>query len=210
MLGYMKKWVGFQERLSETLPILPVYINIYFDFYTRDLQNYWIADHTTWAGAIIAARMNKGTISEEEMKGLLEDYNRVMGFEKAQEAASFNTVHQNKTRPDASAGALANFPQSVQEQIPAEYRTVNEFVTASISENYQNVKSATIQFAFETQYPANEKAYLIFGVMDGNDLEWIVNEAEVLENGSVSVELQKDQLDRLAGKPFPLIVVSRQ
>ena len=210
MLGYMKKWVGFQERLSETLPILPVYINIYFDFYTRDLQNYWIADHTTWAGAIIAARMNKGTISEEEMKGLLEDYNRVMGFEKAQEVASFNTVHQNKTTPDTSAGALANFPQSVQEQIPAEYRTVNEFVTASISDNYQNVKSATIQFAFETQYPANEKVYLIFGVMDGNDLEWIVNEAEVLENGSVSVELRKDQLDQLAGKPFPLIVVSRQ
>ena len=46
--------------------------------------------------------------------------------------------------------------------------------------------------------------------MDGNDLEWIVNEAEVLENGSVSVELQKEQLDQLAGKPFPLIVVSRQ
>ena len=30
------------------------------------------------------------------------------------------------------------------------------------------------------------------------------------ENGGVSVELQKDQLDQLAGKPFPLIVVSRQ
>ena len=210
MLSYMKKWVGFQERLSETLPILPVYINIYFDFYTRDLQNYWIADHTTWAGAIIAARMNKGTVTEEEMKGLLDDYNRVMGYEKAQDAVLFNTVHQKKTKPDASAGALANFPQSVQEQIPEEYRTVNEFVTASISENYRNVKSATIQFAFETQYPANEKVYLIFGVMDGNDLEWIVNEAEVLENGSVSVELQKEQLDQLAGKPFPLIVVSRQ
>ncbi len=91
-----------------------------------------------------------------------------------------------------------------------EYRTVNEFVTASISENYQNVKSATIEFAFETKYPADEKVYLIFGVMDGNDLEWIVREAEVLENGGVSVELQKDQLDQLAGKPFPLIVVSRQ
>ena len=105
---------------------------------------------------------------------------------------------------------MANFPLNVQEQIPAEYRTVNEFVTASISENYQNVKSATIEFAFETKYPADEKVYLIFGVMDGNDLEWIVREAEVLENGGVSVELQKDQLDQLAGKPFPLIVVSRQ
>ena len=210
MLAYMKKWVGFQERLSETLPILPVYINIYFDFYTRDLQNYWIADHTTWAGAIIAARMNKGTITEEEMKGLLDDYNRVMGYEKAQEAAAINTVHQTKTRPDPSAGALANFPQSVQEQIPAEYRTVNEFVTASISENYRNVKSATIEFAFETKYPADEKVYLIFGVMNENDTEWIVTQAEVLKNGGVNVELQKDQLDQLAGKPFPLIVVSRQ
>ena len=210
MLAYMKKWVGFQERLSETLPILPVYINIYFDFYTRELQNYWIADHTTWAGAIIAARMNKGTVTEEEMKSLLADYNRVMGYETALDAAALDTVHQTKTKPDASAGALANFPQSVQEQIPAEYRTVNEFVTASISENYQNVKSVTIQFAFETKYPVGEKVYLIFGVMDGTDTEWIVNQAEVLENGSVSVELQKEQLDKLAGRPFPLIVVSRQ
>ena len=46
--------------------------------------------------------------------------------------------------------------------------------------------------------------------MDDNDMEWIVSRAEVLENGSVSVELQKDQLDQLAGKPFPLIAVSRQ
>ena len=72
------------------------------------------------------------------------------------------------------------------------------------------MKSATIQFAFETKYPAGEKVYLIFGVMGENDTEWIVSQAEVLENGSVSVELEKDQLDLLAGKPFPLIVVSRQ
>ena len=40
--GYMLKWFYFQQRLSDLLPILPVYINIYFDFYTRELHNYLI------------------------------------------------------------------------------------------------------------------------------------------------------------------------
>ena len=208
--SYMRKWVGFQERLSETLPILPVYINVYFDFYTRNLHNYWIADHTTWANAIIAARMYKGSVTDKEMEGLLEDYNRVLSNDAAGKAAAFNTDHQVKTDPDASAGALAGFPQSVREQIPAEYRAVNEFVTVRISDDYQNVKSATIQFAFETRYPAGETVYLIFGAAGANDTEWIVSQAEVLSNGSVSVELQKDLLDRLAGEPFPLVVVSKQ
>ena len=208
--SYMRKWVGFQERLSETLPILPVYINVYFDFYTRNLHNYWIADHTTWANAIVAARMYKGSVTDKEMEGLLEDYNRVLSNDTAGKEAAFNTDHQVKTGPDASAGALAGFPQSVREQIPAGYRSVNEFVTVRISDDYQNVKSATIQFAFETKYPAGDTVYLIFGAAGENDTEWIVCQAEVLSNGSVSVELQKDLLDRLAGEPFPLVAVSKQ
>ena len=208
--SYMRKWVGFQERLSETLPILPVYINVYFDFYTRNLHNYWIADHTTWANAIVAARMYKGSVTDKEMEGLLEDYNRVLSNDTAGKEATFNTDHQVKTGPDASAGALAGFPQSVREQIPAGYRSVNEFVTVRISDDYQNVKSATIQFAFETKYPAGDTVYLIFGAAGENDTEWIVCQAEVLSNGSVSVELQKDLLDRLAGEPFPLVAVSKQ
>lgn len=210
MLGYMQKWVAFQERLSETLPILPVYINVYFDFSTVELQNYWIADHTTWASAMIAARMSRGKITSEEMEELLEDYHRVTASEATGDAVMYRSAHQEKTAPDASAGALAGFPKDIQEQIPAEYRTVNEFITASISDDYRNVKSAEIQFAFETQYTAGETVYLIFGIIGENETEWIVSKAEVLENGSVGVELQKDQLDKLAGKPFALVAVSRQ
>ena len=208
--SYMQKWVGFQERLSETLPILPVYINVYFDFYTSDLHNYWVADHTTWANAIIAARMYKGAVTDKEMEGLLEDYGHVTNNDTAAGAAAFSTEHQVKTGPDASAGAIAGFPKDVQDQIPAEYRAVNEFVTVTISDNYQNVKSATIQFAFETKYPAGEDVYLVFGILGEDNIDWIVSRAKVLENGNVSVELQKDQLDQLAGKPFPLVVVSKQ
>jgi ABC-type transport system substrate-binding protein len=210
MFGYMKKWVAFQERLSETLPILPVYINVYFDFSTVELQNYWIADHTTWASAMIAARMSRGKITSEEMAELLEDYNRMKDSDNIGEAILLRSAHQEKTTPDASAGALAGFPKDIQDQIPAEYRTVNEFITATISDDYRNVKSAEIQFGFETKYTAGETVYLIFGIIGENETEWIVSRAGVLENGSVSVELQKDQLDKLAGKPFALVAVSKQ
>ena len=210
VFSYMQKWVGFQERLSETLPILPVYSNVYCDFYTNDLHNYWIADHTTWANAMIAARMYKGAVTNKEMEGLLEDYNHVTNNDAIDGAAAFSAEHQVKTDPDALAGALAGFPRNVRDQIPAEYRTINEFVTVTISDNYQNVKSATIRFAFETKYPAGEDVYLLFGITGGNNTDWIISRAEVLENGKVSVELQKDQLDLLAGKPFPLVVVSKK
>lgn len=210
MFGYMKKWVAFQERLSETLPILPVYINVYFDFSTVELQNYWIADHTTWASAMIAARMSRGKITNEEMAELLEDYNRMKDSDNIGEAILLRSAHQEKTTPDASAGALAGFPKDIQDQIPAEYRTVNEFITATISDDYRNVKSAEIQFGFETKYTAGETVYLIFGIIGEKETEWIVNKAGVLENGSVSVEMQKDQLDKLAGKPFALVAVSKQ
>lgn len=208
--SYMRKWVGFQERLSETLPILPVYVNVYFDFYTRDLHDYWIADHTTWANAIIAARMYKDTVSNQEMEGLLEDYNRMMGTDAAGNVTAFSAEHQVKTSPDASTGALAGFPKAIRDQIPAAYRTINEFITVTISNDYQNVKSARIQFSFETKYPAGEDVYMLFGVNNGNETEWMVAQAKVLDNGSVSVELQKDQLARLAGQPFPLAVVSKE
>lgn len=207
--SYMQKWVRFQERLSETLPILPVYSNVYFDFHTTDLHNYWIADHTTWANAIIAARMYKGTVTDKEMEGLLEDYSHIINND-ADAGTAFSAEHQVKDGPDASAGALAGFPRDVRDQIPAEYRAINEFVTITISDDYRNVKSATIRFAFETKYPAGEDVYLLFGIMDENNTDWIVNRATVLEDGRVSVALQKEELDRLAGKPFPLVVVSKK
>ena len=211
ILGYMWKWVKFQERLSETLPILPVYINVYFDFYTSELQNYWVADHTTWAGAIIASRMAKRTVTDKEKEGLLTDYGHVMETETAEKVAdTLSTEHQIKNAPDPAEGALAGFPAEVRNQIPAEYRTINEFITARISDNYQNVKSATIEFAFETQYPAKETVYLLFGIVRENETQWFVRQAEVLDNGSVSVELQRDLMDQLAGRPFALVVVSKR
>ena len=52
-LGFVKKWIAFQEELSDLLPLIPVYSNVYFDFYTSDLMNYNILRYITWGDAIV-------------------------------------------------------------------------------------------------------------------------------------------------------------
>ena len=58
LLSYCQKWVAFEERFAETLPMIPVYSNIYFDFYPLVLHNYLIGQSTTWSQAIVASYMS--------------------------------------------------------------------------------------------------------------------------------------------------------
>ena len=44
-----------QEKLTEYLPLIPVYSNVYFDFYTNELQNYDVLKKITWGDAIVPA-----------------------------------------------------------------------------------------------------------------------------------------------------------
>ena len=52
-LGFVRKWITFQEKLSDLLPLIPVYSNVYYDFYTSDLMNYDIIKYITWGDAIV-------------------------------------------------------------------------------------------------------------------------------------------------------------
>ena len=55
LLGFMQKWITMQEKLTEYLPLIPVYSNVYFDFYTSELQNYDVLKKITWGDAIASA-----------------------------------------------------------------------------------------------------------------------------------------------------------
>ena len=57
VLTYLKNWLAFQERFNETLPMLPVYGNIYFDFFTENLHDYQIPAAVTWGEAIVSAAL---------------------------------------------------------------------------------------------------------------------------------------------------------
>ena len=69
VLTYMQNWIRFQERFNEILPMIPVYSNIYFDFYTEVLRDYQIASSVTWGQAIVGAFMSDEA-PEDELLGL--------------------------------------------------------------------------------------------------------------------------------------------
>ena len=63
---YVEKWMTFQERYNEVLPTIPVYSNIYYDFYSNYLQNYKIINNVTWSQAILAAYFGLPETEEPE------------------------------------------------------------------------------------------------------------------------------------------------
>ena len=57
--AYCKKWVTFQKEFARVLPVIPVYSNVYIDFYTTALRDYHPEQYTTWTEAIIGAYVNE-------------------------------------------------------------------------------------------------------------------------------------------------------
>ena len=69
-IGYVQKWLEFQQRFQEVVPSIGVYSNIYFDFYTAHLTDYDITANVSWAQAIVGAYMND---IADGAGGLLDD-----------------------------------------------------------------------------------------------------------------------------------------
>ena len=66
---YVTKWITFQERYNKVLPCIPIYSNIYFDFFTSMLQNYHITAHVTWTQAILEAYFGETPAADETDDG---------------------------------------------------------------------------------------------------------------------------------------------
>jgi ABC-type transport system substrate-binding protein len=73
LLTYCEKWLQFQEHFNEVEPLIPVYSNVYFDFYTRSLHDYVISSNSTWSRAIVASYMGDYADEEEEEEADLDE-----------------------------------------------------------------------------------------------------------------------------------------
>ena len=49
---YALKWLAFQKRWVEQMPIVPLYTSVYFDYYTSKLQDYFVAQYMSWTLSI--------------------------------------------------------------------------------------------------------------------------------------------------------------
>ena len=67
-LGYCTKWLKFQVRFMEQLPLLPIYSNVYFDFYPKVLHEYKIGENISWPEAIVESYMSDYVPEEEPAK----------------------------------------------------------------------------------------------------------------------------------------------
>ena len=65
-LGYMERWLAFQNRFQEIVPMISIYGNAYFDFYTRYLKDYEISAEVTWSQAVVPAYLSDPGSPEEE------------------------------------------------------------------------------------------------------------------------------------------------
>ena len=64
-LEYVEEWLLFIERFNETLPMIPIYSNVYFDFYSPLLQDYYISQNETWGQAIVGAWLGEESLEED-------------------------------------------------------------------------------------------------------------------------------------------------
>ena len=58
MLGYVTKWIDFQTRLQTVAPIISIYSNMYYDFYSSALQDYHPESNISWGQAIVYATLS--------------------------------------------------------------------------------------------------------------------------------------------------------
>ena len=73
VLEYCLKWIEFQRYFNQVLPMIPIYTNVYFDFFTQALHNYQIAENISWSQAILSASLYDEAPEEETEAGGEED-----------------------------------------------------------------------------------------------------------------------------------------
>ena len=54
---YSERWLDLMKHYSDLLPTLPIYSNVYYDFFATDLMDYAPNAHWAWASAIIYSYM---------------------------------------------------------------------------------------------------------------------------------------------------------
>lgn len=53
--SYAEKWLAFQEKWVDDLPMVPLYSNEYSDLFSTAIEDYKPKTHYSWASAILYA-----------------------------------------------------------------------------------------------------------------------------------------------------------
>ena len=108
-----------------------------------------------------------------------------------------------KAQPDAPV--IEYFGEAVKTQIAAALPNVdekalemNEFVTIATAPTAEVVADAEVEFEFATVYTAKQAIVALVGIFNGAEVEWVAQDATVLDSGKVSVHFTKDVLEKMS------------
>ncbi len=73
VLEYCQKWLTFQKCFMEALPMIPLYSNVYFDFNSGILHNYYPNENVGWSQAILSSFLSDQDDLAEEETGTEEE-----------------------------------------------------------------------------------------------------------------------------------------
>ena len=65
LLEYCRKWLEFQKRFAEVEPMIPLYSNVYFDYFTTALHGYQPSGSVTWSEAVLGAYLGDAEDAED-------------------------------------------------------------------------------------------------------------------------------------------------
>ena len=65
LLGYCTNWIAYQKRFMELLPAIPVYSNVYYDFYEKELHGYYPLESVSWAQGITGSYLGDAAAETE-------------------------------------------------------------------------------------------------------------------------------------------------
>ena len=63
---FERKWLNLQIEVAETVPVIPLYSNVYIDFYESELLGYRVENYLGWGNAIVAAWLGNPEAVEVE------------------------------------------------------------------------------------------------------------------------------------------------
>lgn len=72
-LEYCQKWLEFQKCFMDSVPMIPLYSNVYFDFSSGILHNYHPSENVGWSQAILSSFLSDRDDPEEEDTGEEEE-----------------------------------------------------------------------------------------------------------------------------------------
>ena len=171
LLMFEQRWLSMQQRYNEILPSMPIYSNVYFDFHTDWLQNYYPNAEYSWPVALLYAYYGEPIPVEIDAEEI--------SFDDELPGGDFSTEKQAESDArlpvtDSALSTASALDVSVTATMPPKdgvaYRPgeVISILMVAVNHSSENLRNLTITES------ASGKSAFYFDIMHGEKIPFLV------------------------------------